>query len=118
MGRGHSIELITAGILTALACLGAQPGPAIAGCPALPPGNILNTPVDKLPRAANSAAFVASIGADRPLFADFGSGTYRGAPNGIPFIVVPGSQRKVPVVFTSYADESDPGPYPVPPKLL
>ena len=36
-----------------------------------------------------------------------------GAPNGIPFVVVPGTQPKVPVTF-DYADESDPGPYPIP----
>src|SRR4029078_9140139 len=32
---------------------------------------------------------------------------------GIPYIMVPGSQPPVPVSFT-YANESDPGPYPVP----
>jgi len=46
------------------------------------------------------------------LHPDFGT-TYRGAPWGIPFITVLGSQRRVPVTFT-YADESDSGPYPIP----
>jgi hypothetical protein len=36
-----------------------------------------------------------------------------GAPNGIPFLVVSGAQPYIPVSFY-YADESDPGPYPVP----
>ena len=114
MGRGHAIELVTAGILTVAACVSAQTGPVIGGCPALPADNILNTPIDKLPRDPNSAAYVAAIGADRTLFADFGSGLYRNAPIGIPFLVVPGSQRKVPVVFAPYSQESDPGPYPIP----
>jgi hypothetical protein len=48
------------------------------------------------------------------LKADFGSGTWDGGPIGIPFVVVPGSQQRVPVSF-EYADESDPGPYPIPP---
>ncbi len=30
-----------------------------------------------------------------------------------PYVVVPGTQPKVPVKF-EYADESDPGPYPIP----
>ena len=33
---------------------------------------------------------------------------------GIPYVVVPASQPKVPITFTAYGDESDPGPYPVP----
>src|SRR5206468_841937 len=44
----------------------------------------------------------------------FGSGRYNGGPIGIPYTTVPGDQKKVPVSFT-YADESDPGPYPIPP---
>jgi hypothetical protein len=36
-----------------------------------------------------------------------------GAPNGIPYIVVNAGQPKVPV-SSDYADESDPGPYPIP----
>ena len=37
-----------------------------------------------------------------------------GGPIGIPYTTVPGTQPKVPVSF-DYADESDPGPYPIPP---
>src|SRR5437899_2414295 len=33
--------------------------------------------------------------------------------DGIPYVVVPGNQPLVPVSF-DYADESDPGPYPIP----
>jgi hypothetical protein len=60
----------------------------------------------------NSARILARIGLDKPLRADFG-GFWENAPIGIPYVVVAGSQRKVPVTF-KYADESDPGPYPVP----
>lgn len=54
------------------------------------------------------------------LKADFGSGLWDDAPIGIPFVVVCGSQKKIPVVFRAnsedgnYGDESDPGPYPIP----
>jgi hypothetical protein len=47
------------------------------------------------------------------MHADFGSGFWNGGPIGIPFVTVAGSQTKYPASFT-YADESDPGPYPVP----
>jgi hypothetical protein len=33
---------------------------------------------------------------------------------GIPYVVVPASQPRVPITFTDYGDESDPGPYPIP----
>lgn len=60
-----------------------------------------------------SATLLASCGGlDRGLHADFGT-VWNGAPNGIPYVVVSGSQGKVPVAF-GYHDESDPGPYPVP----
>src|SRR6185436_10493092 len=52
-------------------------------------------------------------GLTKTLHPDFGT-VWNGAPNGIPFVVVRGTQAKVPVTF-DYADESDPGPYPIPP---
>ena len=88
--------------------------PEIAGCPILPADSIWNTPVDTLPVHPNSAVWVETIGADRPVHPDFGSGLWDGGPIGIPFVVVPGDQPKVAVSFT-YAGESDPGPYPIPP---
>jgi hypothetical protein len=39
---------------------------------------------------------------------------YEGAPVGIPYVIVDRNQPKVPVEFTEYGDESDPGPYPIP----
>ena len=60
-----------------------------------------------------SEAILARVGLDKPLHPDFGT-VYRGAPNGIPYVVVSGTQPKVPVRFR-YPDESDPGPYPIPP---
>jgi hypothetical protein len=60
----------------------------------------------------NSAAYVNFIGTAKFLHPDFGT-FWNGAPIGIPYVVVPGNQPRVPVAFL-YADESDPGPYPIP----
>lgn len=78
-----------------------------------PSDNHWNLAVDELPLVENSRAIVRSIGLDQGLHPDFGSGRYDGARIGIPFVTVPGGQERVPVRFT-YADESDPGPYPIP----
>lgn len=91
--------------------------PVLSGCSIFPGNNIWNTRIDDLPEAANSDAYVNTIGRDRTFHPDFGAGEWppnSGAPIGIPFITVPGDQKKVAVTF-DYADESDAGPYPVPP---
>jgi hypothetical protein len=87
--------------------------PTIGACNVFPANNIWNVPIDNLPVAANSATLVNTIGPTLHLHADFGSGLWDGAPIGIPFVTVPGSQTKYPVTF-QYSDESDPGPYAVP----
>jgi len=87
--------------------------PRIGSCEVFPPNNVWNVPVDKLPVDANSSQYVATIGAGSPAHPDFGSGLWDGGPIGIPFITVPGKQAKVAITF-QYADESDPGPYPIP----
>ncbi len=105
-------------ILAAAGLAGSQlaAGHSLAGaphCPVFPRSNQWNLPVDKLPVAKNSDALVRSIGIDKPVHADFGSGTYAGGPIGIPYTVVSGHQRRFHVRF-QYADESDRGPYPIP----
>ena len=89
-------------------------GPSIAGCPIFPANNVWNARADLLPVDPHSADYIASIGPSTGLHPDFGSGTWDGGPIGIPYAVVPGSQPPVPVSF-DYGDESDPGPYPIPP---
>lgn len=101
-------------LLSLLACSAAwAQSPAIAGCTVLPADNIWNTPVDQFPVSSNSATWVTTIGAAKTAHADFGAGLYNGAPIGIPYVTVPGTQTKYPVSFT-YADESDAGPYATP----
>src|SRR5436190_18047032 len=95
--------------ILALCCLGsiAAVAQSLAGCGMFPANNIWNTPIDTLPAHSQSASIVTTIGGSKPLHPDFGTAY------GIPFVVVSGTQTKVPVSFT-YADESDPGPYPIP----
>ena len=82
-------------------------------CPIFPADNHWNLRVDDLPVHQNSDAIVRSIGVDEGLHPDFGSGRYAGARIGIPYVAVGRNQREVPIRF-EYADESDPGPYPIP----
>lgn len=91
--------------------------PTIAGCPMLPPNNMWNTPVDTLPVDSHSDDYVAAIGLDVGLHPDFGSGLWEGGPIGIPYNVISGDQMPVDISFY-YPDESDPGPYPIPPDAL
>jgi hypothetical protein len=86
----------------------AQP-PTIGNCTVLPADNIWNTPIDQLPVSPNSATWVGTIGSASPLHPDFGSDP----SNGMPYVLVSGSQIKYPATFT-YADQSDPGPYAIP----
>lgn len=89
----------------------------LAGCQLFPGDSIWNVRVDGLPLDPSSGLYVATIGADDNLHPDFGSGEWppgSGSPIGIPFDVVAASQAEVPVSFL-YDDESDPGPYPIPP---
>lgn len=92
----------------------AQTAPSISGCPVFPADNIWNTPIDNLPLDLNSSAYIASIGASTGVHPDFGSGLWDGGPIGIPFNIVSGDQPRVQITF-DYWDESDPGPYPIPP---
>ncbi len=78
-----------------------------------PDDNPWNTPIDQSPVDSNSATLIASIGLSTSLHPDFGA-NWDGGPFGIPYVVVPGSQQRVPMSF-DYDDESDPGPYPIPP---
>lgn len=78
-----------------------------------PPDNWWNQDVSDFPVHPNSANFIANIGATKGLHPDFGT-VWQGAPIGIPFVIVRSGQARVPVSFY-YPNESDPGPYPIPP---
>ncbi len=83
--------------------------PQLGGCPILPANNVWNTPIDRLPVDARSAAYVNSMGANTAFHPDFGSDpTY-----GIPYKVVASGQAGVNVLF-DYDDQSDHALYPIP----
>ncbi|MEH1169318.1 hypothetical protein V6V47_28460 [Micromonospora sp. CPCC 205539] len=99
---------------SAQTAIGARPRPSAAGCAVFPANNVWHADVSRLPVHPRSAAIIANIGPTAAVHADFGAGTWQGAPIGIPITVVGSGQRRVPITF-SYGDESDPGPYPIPP---
>jgi hypothetical protein len=86
-------------------------GVSLNGRLPFPGDNPWNQDISGEPVDANSATLIQSCGFTN-LHPDFGT-VWNGAPNGIPYIVVSGTQARVSVSF-DYADESDPGPYPVP----
>jgi hypothetical protein len=91
--------------------------PPFSGSPTAPSASnqtawnqdISKAPVD--PRSSQYMAKIRSLGGNQDLHPDFGSNP----DYGIPYVVVPGVQPRVPTQFTLYGDESDPGPYPIPP---
>lgn len=112
--------LLPAFVLAAFGALAASDGPqsvsaataqARARCPIFPTTNPINQEVAHAPVDPNSAAYIASIGASLHLHADFGANP----AYGIPYAVVGPHQPKVPIAFTAYGSESNPGPYPIPP---
>jgi hypothetical protein len=114
---------VTIGV-TSAAAVGPYPG--LGSCsvfPAPPPGTAANAPslpteaawnqdIFKAPVAPNSAATIAYINSHggNLLHPDFGSPR----AYGFPYAVVGAGQRKLPIDYTAYGDESDPGPFPVP----
>lgn len=92
---------------------GLGPNASLEGRRPFPDDNPWNLPVDQALLDPNSDALIASIGLTKGLHPDFGA-DYNGGPFGIPYIVVDSTIRSVHVTF-DYADESDSGPYPIPP---
>ena len=80
--------------------------------PSLPNQAAWNQDVSRAPVARNSAAVIAHIDAHGGdfLHPDFGSPR----AYGFPYAVVGSGQRELPIRYTAYGDESDPGPFPVP----
>jgi hypothetical protein len=83
-----------------------------ANAPSLGNQAAWNQDISKAPRDPRSAAYIAYIDANGGdhLHPDFGSPR----PYGFPYSVVGPGQPKLPIHYTAYGDESDPGPFPVP----
>jgi hypothetical protein len=105
------VTALLAGAGAALAAAQYPFGTGTGGCEVFPPNSPWHENISKLPVSPLSNAYIASIGASDFLHPDFGSNlTY-----GIPYAVVPATQPKVPIHFTAYGDQSNKGPYPIPP---
>jgi hypothetical protein len=119
---------LLATVLIISSAQGVGPYPAVSPCPVFPdpPASLSprapslpteaawNQDISKAPRDPHSAAYIAYINAhsgDR-LHPDFGSPR----AYGFPYSVVGAGQRRLPVHYTAYGEESDPGPFPVPPR--
>ncbi len=89
-------------------------GASLNGFIPFPSDNAWNTDISSADVDPNSAAYINFIGPSVILHPDFGSGEYDGSSIGIPYVVVGSGQAFVPIDFTAYGDESDPGPMPVP----
>src|SRR5260221_1749396 len=98
--------------LLALAAPIVVAAPKIEGCPAFPAASAWNTGIDSLPRHPDSDAFVATMGASRGVHPDFGT-VYQGAPIGIPYVAVAGTQPRVAAAF-AWGEGGAAGPYPIP----
>jgi hypothetical protein len=78
-----------------------------------PADNPWNTPVDREPVDPLSAQIIEAVGKDTPLHEDWG--VYPdGTVYGMPYSIAERTTPRVPVKFTGYPAESDPGPYPIP----
>ncbi len=90
-------------------------GESLVGRQVFPPDHPWNRDVSTAPVDSRSRAFIDRIGPDRGLHPDFGP-----QPYGIPYVTVSRQQRRVPVRFVDYPDESDAGApgrepgYPIP----
>lgn len=117
MKRWSHLTAMSIAVLGGAAALAQRPelGPnaSLNGRRVFLPADPWNQRVDRLPVDPNSDVLINSIGRATKLHPDFGA-NWNGGPFGIPYVVVPGNTPKVPVTF-QYADESDPGPYPIPP---
>jgi len=106
---------VPAWVVAGATAAGADPGTTLPGtdCPAFPADNVWNTPITGLPVNSESATWLASMDASTTdLHPDYGPSGNKKKPYGIPWEIVPSGTPFVPIKFT-YADQSDPGPYPL-----
>ena len=76
----------------------------LAALQVFPPDNWWNRDISGLPVHPDSEKMIAAIGPEKPLEYNLDMG----------FVIVPPDQKKVEVKLLDYANESDPGPYPLP----
>ncbi len=121
-----ALALTVGAACTARPAAALGPYPDLGGCPvfpapptglsphapSLPTEAAWNQDVSKAPVAPGSAATIAYIDAHggSRLHPDFGSPR----AYGFPYAVVDAGRSPLPIHYTAYGDESDPGPFPIP----
>lgn len=88
-------------------------GATLGGFRPFPADSLWNQDVSSASVDPNSGSAIGFIGTGVGLHADFGGGLYQGSTIGIPYTVVGAQQPLIPVNFTAYGSESDPGPMPI-----
>jgi Cellulose binding domain len=114
------IVLLSVFALANVAQAGNQPGSAgsssnaatVGNCPMFPADNPWNRDISNDPVDPMSSTYIATLNSGSSQHLNFGFGLW--PEYGLPFNVVPGTQPKVPIQFTLYGNQSDPGPYPIP----
>ncbi|MDQ1467088.1 MAG: hypothetical protein QOH10_1503, partial [Actinomycetota bacterium] len=90
-------------------------GPVVGACAVFPSDNAWNADISKRPVSTNSARYIAEINGSgaTSLHPDFGSNP----SYGIPYLAVAQgtTRRQIRYAADGYGDESDPGPFPIPP---
>jgi hypothetical protein len=107
----RAVLLAVVALIAAAAGADASAAAREYGCPLFPASNPLNRDISRAPLDPRSASYIASIGIGGHLHPDFGTNP----GYGIPFTVVGPHQPRVPVRFSEFGEESEPGPYPIPP---
>ncbi len=114
---GHAAQAATTPHYGSMATASVGLGASLNGSIPFPASEAWNVDISKMAVDPRSTAIIQSIGLDVGLHPDFGAGTYAGSIIGIPYYVVSSSQKFVPIHYNpgGYPDESDKGPYPIPP---
>jgi hypothetical protein len=89
-------------------------GASLNGFIPFPSSSLWNTNISNAPVDPNSASIINFIGSTIGIHPDFGSGEYDNSYIGIPYMVVNSTQALIPIDYTAYGSESDPGPMPIP----
>jgi len=110
-----ALAIVAPGLAWLIAgCLNApQPRDFKRDCPIFPADNPWNTDVSGYAVHERSDAWIDAIGRNAAVSPRFGA-PLGSVPHGVPFVQVLADQPRVPITFM-WADESDPGPYPIPP---
>ncbi|MFL5731641.1 MAG: dockerin type I domain-containing protein [Chloroflexia bacterium] len=89
------------------------PGPVSGPCPIFPANNYWHKDISLAPVHTLSDQYITALGPTYFLHPGFASGTWQGETIGLK-ITHNYSPTPVPINFTQYPRNSDPGPYPVP----